>query len=74
MPKTALAAALVVLILAAVTPTAQAMPIMVPHHSVVAGLNADLQDVQSRRCWRDRWGRLRCRTCWRDRWGRVRCR
>jgi hypothetical protein len=60
MPKTALAAALAVLILAAVTPTAQAMP-MVPHHSVFAGLNADIQDAQSRRCWRDRWGRVRCR-------------
>jgi hypothetical protein len=49
MPKTAFAAALAVLILADVTPTAEAMP-MDPHHSVVAGLNVDLQDVQSRRC------------------------
>ena len=72
MPKTAIAAALAALILAAATPTAQAMP-MVPHHTVFAGLSADLQDVSWRRCWRDRWGRLRCRTCWRDRWGRVRC-
>jgi hypothetical protein len=37
MPKTAFAAALAALILAAVTPTAQAMPI-VPHHTVFAGL------------------------------------
>ena len=73
MPKTAVAAALAALILAAVTPTAQAMPVA-PHHVVFAGLNADLQDAQARRCWRDRWGRLRCRTCRRDRWGRVRCR
>lgn len=55
MPKTAVAAALAALILAAVTPTAQAMP-MVPHHTVFAGLSADLQDVSWRRCWRDRWG------------------
>ena len=48
MPKTAVAAALAALILAAVTPTAQAMP-MVPHHTVFAGLNADLQDAQWRR-------------------------
>jgi hypothetical protein len=73
MPKTAVAAALAALILAAVAPAAQAMP-MTPHHSMIAGLNSDIQDVQSRRCWRDRWGRLRCRACWRDRWGRVRCR
>jgi hypothetical protein len=73
MPKTAVAAALAALILAAVTPTAQAMPVA-PHHVVLAGLNADFQDAQARRCWRDRWGRLRCRTCWRDHWGRVRCR
>ena len=36
MPKTAVAAALAALILAAVTPTAQAMPVA-PHHSVFAG-------------------------------------
>jgi hypothetical protein len=73
MPKTAGAAALAALILAAGAPTAQAMP-MAPHHSMIAGLNSDIQDVRWRRCWRDRWGRLRCQTCWRDRWGRVRCR
>lgn len=66
MPKTALAAALAALILAAASPTAQAMPVA-PLHGVIAGLNADIQDVQWHRCWRDRWGRLRCRTCWRDR-------
>ena len=60
MPKTAVAAGLAALILAGITPTAQAMP-MVPHHSVFTGLNADIQDAQSRRCLRDRWGRLRCR-------------
>ena len=40
MPKTAVAAALAALILAALTPTAQAMP-MVPHHTVFTGLSAD---------------------------------
>ncbi len=73
MPKAAVAAALATLILAAFTPAIQAMPV-VPHHSVFAGLNADLQDAQWRRCVRDRWGHRRCRTCWRDRWGRVTCR
>ena len=57
-PKTAVAAALAALILAAVTPAAQAMPVA-PHHSVFAGLNADLQDAQWQRYWRDRWGWLR---------------
>ena len=73
MPKAAVAAALATLILAALTPATQAMPV-VPHHSVFAGLNADLQVAQWRRCVRDRWGHRRCRTCWRDRWGRVTCR
>jgi hypothetical protein len=74
MLKTAIAVAFLALTLAAVTPAADAAMPMPPHHSVFAGLNADLQDAQWRRCWRDRWGRVRCRTCWRDRWGRVRCR
>ena len=43
MPKTAVAAALAALILAAVAPTAQAMPVA-SHHSIVAGLNSDIQD------------------------------
>jgi hypothetical protein len=49
MPKTAVVAALAALTLAAVTPPAQAMPVA-PHHVVFAGLNADLQDAQARRC------------------------
>jgi hypothetical protein len=73
MPKTAVAAALAALILVAVTPAAQTMP-MPPHDTVFAALNADIQDAQWRHCWRDRWGRRRCQSCWRDRWGRVRCR
>ena len=73
MPKTAAAAVLAALILAAVAPTARAMPIA-PHSSIIAGLNSDIQDVRWRRCWRDRWGRRHCQTCWRDGWGRVRCR
>ena len=74
MPKTAVAAALAALILVAVTPAAQTMP-MPPRDTMFAALNADLlQDAQWRRhCWWDRWGRRRCRSCWRDRWGRVRC-
>jgi hypothetical protein len=61
MLKTAIAAALAALVLAAVTPTAHAAMSIPPHHSVFAGLSADLQDAQWRRCWRDRWGRVRCR-------------
>jgi hypothetical protein len=52
---------------------AQAGPIAPISPGVTAEFDI-LTDVQWRRCWRDRWGRLHCRRCWRDSWGRVRCR
>ena len=60
------------LVIAAAVPSAQAAPIISLPHSAIVGLS-DVQDASWRRCWRDRWGRLRCTRCWRDRWGRVRC-
>jgi hypothetical protein len=52
---------------------AQAMPIVPFSKATIQGLS-DVSQASWRRCWRDRWGRLRCTRCWRDRWGRVRCR
>lgn len=72
MLRTVFAIAVAGLIFAAVFGTAQAAPVA----PLPAGVTADLSyltDVQWRRCWRDRWGRLHCRRCWRDGWGRVRC-
>ena len=74
MPKTAVAAALAALILVAVTPAAQAMPIAPLWKSAISGPSSDLDLVRWQQCWRDHWGRRRCNWCWRDRWGRVRCR
>jgi hypothetical protein len=72
MLRTVFAIAVAGLIFVAMSGTAQA----VPAAPLPAGVTADfsnLTDVQWRRCWRDRWGRLHCRRCWRDGWGRVRC-
>jgi hypothetical protein len=61
-------------LLLAASLTTQAGTITPPSKGVIVqGLNSDLTDVRWRRCWRDRWGRMRCTWCWRDRWGRVRC-
>jgi hypothetical protein len=73
MPKTVIAIGLAGLLLAAAS--AQAGSFMpVPKSVIVQGLNSDIDQAGWRRCWRDRWGRMRCTWCWRDRWGRVRCR
>jgi len=62
--------------------TASAAPILPLPAASTAGLD-NVTDVQwRRRCWRDRWGQLRChrvwtgsgRHCWRDRWGNRHCR
>jgi hypothetical protein len=75
MVKTALAIVVAGFVLAAAGSTgASAMQIVPLSKSVVSNLNGDMLDVGWRRCWRDRWGRMRCTWCWRDRWGRVRCR
>jgi hypothetical protein len=73
MLRTAFAVAVAGLIFVAVSGTSQAAPIVPPPAGLTAHLN-DVTEVSWRRCWRDRWGRMRCRRCWRDRWGRVRCR
>ena len=62
------------LFLAAASTTAQAGPIVPFSKSVIGDLNSNLTDVGWRRCWRDRWGRMRCTWCWRNQWGRVVCR
>ena len=75
MPKTAIAVVLAGFVLAAAAPTsATAMQVVPLSKDVLSNLSGDVFDVGWRRCWRDRWGRLRCTWCWRDRWGRVRCR
>jgi hypothetical protein len=73
MPKTVIAIGLAGLLLAAASATAPAAPFTPLPESVIAGLGSDVTEASWRRCWRDRWGRLRCHRCWRDRWGRVRC-
>ena len=47
---------------------------MVPPPKATIENMAGIEQASWRRCWRDRWGRLRCQTCWRNRWGRIRCR
>jgi hypothetical protein len=74
MSRTVFAIAVVGLIVAATFGTAQSAPLTPLPPGITAHLTDDLMDVGWRRCWRDRWGRLRCHWCWRDRWGRVRCR
>ena len=73
MSKTAFAIGLAGLLLATVSTSASAMPVVPMSKSVISGLNSDLDLVRWRNCWRDRWGHRRCNWCWRDRWGRVRC-
>ena len=52
------------LIFTAAPGTTQAAPILPLPAAATAGLD-NLTDVQwGRRCWRDRWGRLRCRGGW----------
>src|SRR5262249_20711206 len=49
--------------------TTQAAPILPLPAAATAGTN-NMIDVQwGRRCWRDRWGRLRCAGGWRRGWG-----
>jgi hypothetical protein len=75
MQKSAIAIVLAGFVLAAAGSTsASAMQVVPLSGSVLSHLSGDVIDVGWRRCWRDRWGRLRCTWCWRDRWGRVRCR
>ena len=72
MLRTVFAIAVAGLIFTAVSGTAQAAQLRrCPR--VTRSTFEILSDVQWRRCWRDRWGRLHCRRCWRDRWGRFRC-
>lgn len=73
MLRSVFALAVAGLVFAAISGTAHATPIAPLSPGVTADLNI-LTDVQWRRCWRDRWGRMHCRRCWRDSWGRVRCR
>jgi len=77
------------LVCAAGSGTARAAPIVPLSAAAITDVD-NLTDVQwGRRCWRDRWGRVRCngggwggpgwgggwgRNCWRDRWGHLRCR
>jgi len=72
MPRAMFAIGIASLIFVALSGTTQAAPVAPIPKGVTAGLDS-LTDVQWRRCWRDRWGRLHCRRCWRDSWGRVRC-
>jgi len=74
MPKTVIAIGLAGLLLAAASASAPAAPISALPTSTIEGLGSNVIEAGWRRCWRDRWGRLRCHWCWRDRWGRVRCR
>ena len=78
--RTVFAIGIAGLIFAGGSGTSQAAPILPLPVAATAGLD-NMTDVQwGRRCWRDRWGRLRCngggwgRNCWRDRWGRLHCR
>ena len=49
--------------------TAQAAPILPLPAAATAGTD-NMTDVQwARRCWRDRWGRLRCASGWGPGWG-----
>jgi hypothetical protein len=72
MLRTAFAITVAGLIIVAVSQTAEAAP-MAPLGTGVTANISDVTQVAWRRCWRDRWGRVRCHRCWRDRWGRVRC-
>src|SRR3974390_360097 len=82
------AVAIAGLVFAGGSGTTQAAPILPLPAAATAAID-NMTDVQwGRRCWRDRWGRLRCgpgwgpgwhargwgRNCWHDRWGRLRCR
>jgi hypothetical protein len=63
------AAGIVVLVFAGGSGTTQAAPIMPLSAAAAAGVD-NMTDVQwGRRCWRDRWGRLRCGGGWRGGWG-----
>lgn len=77
MLRTVLAIGIAGLIFAGGSGTTQAAPILPLPAAATTGLD-NLTDVQwGRRCWRDRWGRMRChggRNCWRDRWGYRHCR
>ena len=73
MSKSLIALGLAAGLFFAAADSAPAAPLLPLPHSAIGGLS-DVQDAAWRRCWRDRWGRLRCERCWRDRWGRVRCR
>ena len=78
--RTVFAIGIAGLIFAGGSGTSQAAPFLPLPAAAIAAVD-NMTDVQwRRRCWRDRWGRLRCsgggwgRNCWRDRWGRLHCR
>jgi hypothetical protein len=61
MQKSAIAIVLAGFVLAAAGSTsASAMQVVPLSGSVLNNLSGDVIDVGWRRCWRDRWGRLRC--------------
>ncbi|HMO29922.1 glycosyl hydrolase family 5 [Enterovirga sp.] len=73
MKRALIAMAVAGLTYAAIPTAAEASPLM-PQQGLVLGQNLASNVAWHRRCWRDRWGRMRCRTCRRDRWGRMICR
>jgi hypothetical protein len=74
MPKVAMLLGLAGLVLAGSVGSSSALPFMpAGKDAIIKDLGNDLTDVRWRRCWRDRWGRVRCRWCSRDRWGRIHC-
>src|SRR5262245_66342592 len=69
MLRTVLAIGIAGLIFAGGSGTTQAAPILPLPAAASAGLD-NLTDVQwGRRCWRDRWGRVRCSGGWDGGWG-----
>src|SRR5262245_4408506 len=69
MSRTMFAIAFAGLIFAAASGTAHASPIL-PLPAAATDGSDNMTDVQwGRRCWRDRWGRVRCRGGWDGGWG-----
>ena len=69
MLRTMFAIAFAGLIFTAVSGPVHAAPIVPLSTAATAGID-NMTDVQwGRRCWRDRWGRLRCRGGWGPGWG-----
>jgi hypothetical protein len=66
--RTAFAIGIAGLIFSAAIEPTRAAPVAPIPTGVTAGFD-NLTDVQWRRCWRDRWGRLRCPGGWGPGWG-----